>query len=154
MKALAALSIYLGCYDLCKDIVEGWWYQLKWSNEDAIQVFQNITNADSDFSSMIKWLKDAVTKLPQSYGTILLFNALTALRPEEAIQSIKILHNNELDNYLKDNTILEHYKYPSIFIRRTKKPYISIVNQTILAIARQAGDHSYTALRLLIKRLQ
>ena len=109
MKALAALSIYLGCYDLCKDIVEGWWYQLKWSNEDAIQVFQNITNADSDFSSMIKWLKDALTKLPQSYANILLFNALTALRPEEAIQSIKILHNNELDNYLKDNTILEHY---------------------------------------------
>ena len=85
MKALAALSIYLGCYDLWKDIVEGW-YQLKWSNEDAIQVFQNITNANSDFSSMIKWLKDALTKLSQSYGNILLFNALIALRPEEAIR--------------------------------------------------------------------
>jgi hypothetical protein len=71
--------------------------------------------------SMVKWLKDALTNLPQSYGNILLFNALTGLRPEEAIQSIKILHNKESDNYLKDNTVLEHYKYPSIFIRRTKK---------------------------------
>jgi hypothetical protein len=139
----------LGCYDLWKSIIER--HQLKWSNEDAVQVFQNITNADHDFSSMVKWLKDALTKLPQSYGNILLFNALTGLRPEEAIQSIKILHK-ESDNYLKDNTVLEHYKYPSIFIRRTKKAYISIVNDTILGLARQAGDHSYNALRLSIKR--
>ena len=151
MKALAALSKYLGCYDLWKSVIER--YQLKWSNEDAVQVFQNITNADRDFSSMVKWLKDALTKLPQSYGNILLFNALTGLRPEEAIQSIKILHNNkEYDDYLKENSILEHYKYPSIFIRRTKKAYISIVNGTILGLAREAADHSYNALRLLIKR--
>ena len=149
MKALAALSKYLGCYDLWKDIVER--HQLKWSNEDAVQVFQNITNADHDFSSMVKWLKDALTNLPQSYGNILLFNALTGLRPEEAIQSIKILHNKESDNYLKDNTVLEHYKYPSIFIRRTKKAYISIVNGTILGLAKESADHSYNALRLSIK---
>jgi hypothetical protein len=59
---------------------------------------------------MVKWLKDAYSKLPKSYRNILLFNALTELRPEEAIQSIKILHKDE-NNYLKDNAILEHYKY-------------------------------------------
>ena len=150
MKALAALSKYLGCYDLWKSIIER--HQLKWSNKDAVQIFQNITNADHDFSSMVKWLKDALTKLPQPYGNVLLFNALTGLRPEEAIQSIKILHNKESDNYLKENTVLEHYKYPSIFIRRTKKAYISIVNDTILGLAREAADHSYNALRLSIKR--
>jgi hypothetical protein len=80
---------------------------------------------------MIKWLKDAYSKLPKSYGNILLFNAFTGLRPEEAIQSIEILHDNEPDNYLKDKDILEHYKYPSIFIRRTKKAYISVFNETI-----------------------
>jgi hypothetical protein len=150
MKALAALSKYLGCYDLWKSIIER--HQLKWSNEDAIQIFHNITNADHDFSSMVKWLRDALTMLPQSYGNILLFNALTGLRPEEAIQSIKILHNNkESDDYLKDNTVLEHYKYPSIFIRRTKKAYISIVNGTILGLAREAADHGYNSLRLSIK---
>jgi hypothetical protein len=103
MKALAALSKYFGCYDLWKDIIER--YQLKWSKEDAVQVFQNITNVDHDFSSMVKWLKDVYSKLPQSYGNVLLFNALTGLRPEEAIQSIKILHNKESDNYLKDRLI-------------------------------------------------
>ena len=86
MKALAALSKYLGYYDLWKDIIER--YQLKWSNEDAIQVFQKITNVDQDFSSVIKWIKDAYSKLPKSYGNILLFNALTGLTSEEAIQRI------------------------------------------------------------------
>jgi hypothetical protein len=80
-----------------------------------------------------------------------LFNALTGLRPEEAIQSIKILHNQP-DDCIKDNTILEDYKYPSFFIRRTKKAYISIVNETILGLAKQSGDNSYNAIRLLIKR--
>jgi len=69
MKALVALSKYLGCYDLWKDIVER--FQLKWSNEDAVQVFKNITNVEHDFSSMVKWLKNAYSKLPQSYGNIL-----------------------------------------------------------------------------------
>ncbi|HYX56896.1 MAG TPA: hypothetical protein VE818_12130, partial [Nitrososphaeraceae archaeon] len=99
---------------------------------------------------MVKWLKDAYSMLPKSYGNILLFNALTGLRPEEAIQSIKILHS-EPDNYLKDYAILEHYKYPS-FIRRTKKAYISVVNETILDLAKGSGNHSYNALRLSIKR--
>jgi hypothetical protein len=57
MKALASLSKYLGCYDVWKNIIER--YQLKWSNEDAVQIFQNITNLNHDFSSMVKWLKDA-----------------------------------------------------------------------------------------------
>ena len=135
MKALAALSKYLGCYDIWKNIIER--YQLKWSNEDAVQTFHNITNVDHDFTSMVKWLIDAYSKLPQSYGNILLFNALTGLRPEEAIQSIKILHT-EPYNYLKNNAILEHYRYPAIFIRRTKKAYISVVNETILGTAREA----------------
>ena len=35
MKALAALSKYLGCYNKWRDIKEG--YQLKWSNGDSLE---------------------------------------------------------------------------------------------------------------------
>jgi hypothetical protein len=58
-KALAALSKYLGCYDLWKDIVE--LFQLKWSNEDDAYVFHNITNVER-FWFNDKWRKEA----PQS----------------------------------------------------------------------------------------
>ena len=42
---------------------------------------------------------------------------------------------------------LEHFKYPQ-FIRKTKKAYISIVNDQILKIAQNCGEHSYNAVRL------
>jgi intergrase/recombinase len=150
MKALATLSKYIGCYDKWKDIKER--YQLKWSNGDNLETFNNILmNGEQNYTSMIKWLKDTYSKLPSSYSNILLFNALTGLRPEETVQSIKLLHTNK-DVYLKHDTILEHYKYPDVFIRRTKKAYISIVTEPILHIGKESGDHSYNALRLFIKR--
>ena len=150
MKALATLSKYMSCYDKWKNIVQR--YQLKWSNEDSIQTFYDITNIEQDFHSMISWLKDTVTKLPLSYGNILLYNALTGLRPNEACESIRLL-KNELCNYLKEGSrILEHYKYTQIFIRRTKKAYISIVTDSILDVAKESSTSSYNALRLAVKK--
>ena len=151
MKALATLSKYLGCYDLWKDIVQR--YQLKWSTEDSVQTFQNISNPQNDFSSMIEWIKEMHSKLPESYGNILIYDTLTGLRPQEACDSIKLLKNDS-DGYLKkqeDSMTLEHFQYPQ-FIRKTKKAYISIVNDQILDIAKNCGEHSYNAVRLYIKK--
>ena len=39
--------------------------------------------------------------------------------------------------------ILEHFKYPNIFIRRTKKAYISLVNENILEIVEEV-EHTAT----------
>ena len=47
---------------------------------------------------------------------------------------------------------LEHFKYPEIFIRRTKKAYISIVTDSILELAKQSATCGYNALRLAVKR--
>jgi hypothetical protein len=59
----------------------------------------------------------------------------------------------EENNYLrKDLMILEHYKFPDIFIRRTKKAYISVVTDQVLELAKQAIDCGYNALRLAVKR--
>ena len=78
---------------------------------------------------------------------------LTGLRPQEACESIRLLKNDS-DGYLKrqeDSMTLEHFKYPQ-FIRKTKKAYISIVNDQILDIAKYCGEHSYNAVRLYIKK--
>jgi hypothetical protein len=154
MKALATLSKYLGCYDKWKNIVQR--YQLKWSNEDSLKTFENIignNNNKESYNSMIEWLKNCRAKLPPSYANILLFNTLTGLRPDEACKSI-ILLQKEDGNYLrKDLMILEHFKYPEIFIRRTKKAFISIMTDSILELAKQASSNcGYNALRLAVKR--
>ena len=65
MKSLAILSKYLGCYDRWKRIKER--YQLKWSNDDSIQVFQNLTNQESNYSSMLKWLQISCSQIPTHY---------------------------------------------------------------------------------------
>jgi intergrase/recombinase len=82
----------------------------------------------------------------------LLFNTLVGLRPDEACKAIQIIQKEE-DNYVrKDLMILEHYKFPDIFIRRTKKAYITILTDSILDLAKQSANCGYNALRLAVKR--
>jgi intergrase/recombinase len=151
MKSLAILSKYLGCYDRWKEIKER--YQLKWSKDDSILVFQNLTNQENNYSSMLKWLKDTCKQIPAHYANILIHCTLTGLRPSEAFSSINLI-KSDLDNYLdKDKMILEHVKYPDIFIRKTKKAYISVVNDSIIQIAKNTKDKScYNSLRCYFKR--
>ena len=152
MKALAALSKYMGCYDIWRDIKES--YQLKWSNEDVLEAFDDVMmNDKQNHTSMINWLKDVYSKLPSSYGNILLFNTLVGLRPNEACKAIILIQKEENNNYVrKDLMILEHFKFPHIFIRRTKKAYISILTDSILELARQSSNCGYNALRLAVRR--
>jgi len=150
MKSLAILSKYLGCYDRWKQIKER--YQLKWSTDDSIQVFQNLTNQENNYSSMLKWVKNTCLQIPQKYSNIIIYCTLTGLRPTEAFSSINLI-KSDLDNYLdKEKMILEHVKYPKIFIRKTKKAYISMVNESIIQIANDTNQSSYNSLRCYFKR--
>lgn len=51
---------------------------------------------------MLHWLlkDDTVTTLQKSYSNILVYDLLTELRPDEACQSVRLIHN-DLDNYLR-----------------------------------------------------
>ena len=55
MKSLAALSKYLGCYDLWTNIRNN--YQLVWSNGDSLDIFNKIFADKQNYSSMMGWLK-------------------------------------------------------------------------------------------------
>lgn len=99
MKALATLSKYVGYYNQWKDIRER--YQLKWSIGDSLQAFNDIFNSEKNLLFMLHWLKDdTVTTLQKSYSNILVYDPLTELRPDEACQSVRLIHN-DLDNYLR-----------------------------------------------------
>jgi len=77
---------------------------------------------------------------------------LTGLRPTEAFSSINLI-KSDLGNYLnRKKMILEHIKYPEIFIRRTKKAYISIVNESIIELADETTNSNYNSLRCYFKR--
>jgi hypothetical protein len=113
MKALAALSKYLGSYDKWNDIREK--YQLRWSSKAGLETFNDIMMSNEEnYSSMVNWLKES--KLPVQYGNILLFDVLTGLRPDESCKSI-ILLNECQQGYVNEGTmVLEHFKFPQLFI--------------------------------------
>jgi hypothetical protein len=150
MKSLSALAKYTGRYDRWQQIRQR--FQLKWSSGDSLHVFASIFNKQEDIDHMIGWLKNTCSVLPQKYVDVLMFNTLTGLRPSEAYLSIKLIHDN-LESYLNINTnILEHFRFAD-FIRRTKKAYISIVNDRILNMVKLADKHlTYNQLKLQFKR--
>jgi hypothetical protein len=150
MKSLAALSKYLGSYNKWKDIIQR--YQLKWSGDNSLQIFKNMTNPGKDYESMTNWLKYTISRLPTKYGNILLYDTLTGLRPEEACKSIILTHNSLAEYLNKESFVLEHFKYPELFIRKTKAAYISLISEPILNIARHSSNCGYNSLRLAIKR--
>jgi hypothetical protein len=101
---------------------------------------------------MLSWLKNAIAQIPKPYANILIYNTLTGLRPTEACQSIALIQS-DLQNYLnKDKMILEHYKYPEIYIRKSKKAFISIVDNDIIRIGQESANCGYNALRNYLVR--
>jgi Archaeal phage integrase len=150
MEALVCLSKYQGTYNTWKEIKEK--YQLKWTSPDSLEVFQSIFNNEKNYSSMLSWLKNVIAQIPKPYANILIYNALTGLRPAEACQSIAFIQS-DFQNYLKqDKMVLEHYRYPEIYIRNSKKAFISIVDDTIIKIGREAANCGYNALRNYLVR--
>ena len=150
MKSLASLSKYLGIYDKWQEIKKR--YQLKWSQQTGYSTFEKIfNNKDQNFSNMVKWIKDAVNKLPREYGNIILFATLTGLRPDESYKAIDLIKTKPLE-YV-NNDMLMHYKFPKIISTNIKKAYVSIINKDILQIAKDAiSGFTYSSLRKKFQR--
>ncbi len=69
-------------------------------------------------------------------GQIIKFASLVGLRPSDAVESVKLLNAeyNFLTCYNREHQALDHIRFPSVFLRKTKKAYISFVTPDILDI--------------------
>ena len=78
---------------------------------------------------------------------------ITGLRPIEVSKCISIMHSN-LDTYWnREKGILEHYKFPNEFIRELRKVFISLVDKSLIELAKNCPVNvSYNALKLMLKR--
>jgi intergrase/recombinase len=84
----------------------------------------------------LRWLKEALQVLPSDYSNFFLFCTLTGMRASECVEAVKLLHSSSSTYYNPEQKVLQHYRFPDIFIRRTKAVYISVVDEEILAIAK------------------
>lgn len=63
------------------------------------------------------------------------------------------MHSNLDDYWNREKGILEHYKFPNEFIRRTKKVFITVVDKSLIELAKSCPVNiSYNSLKLMLKR--
>ncbi len=134
MCALANLAKFLGLYNGWRQLKQE--HDLRWtrfSPEAQAAVFEEMFyRQDKGFSAMLDWFKDMRKRLSAEYAAYVDFLVLSGLRPDEGCHAINILLRDP-ENYLnKDRMMLEHFRYPGIFIRRTKKAYVSAVTDRLL----------------------
>ena len=155
MSSLSNLSKYLGVYEQWKQTIRN--FGLKWESTSGLEAFLSILN--SNINETETWLKQVIQRLPEEYGTVLVFDALTGLRPNEAIMSCNLIadlsEKNELDNYLdKDLMMLQHFRFPELFLRKSKNAFISFVTPKLLdLVLRTKPKVKYSALDTRIGRL-
>jgi hypothetical protein len=150
MKALANLAKYTGMYEEWNKLRRQ--HQLKWSSTNTLDVFERIINSGTSYDNMLKYVKQVLAILPRSHANVVIYGTLTGLRPIEACKSVQLIHT-DLSNYLNsDLFILEHFKWNDIFIRRTKKSFISVMTERLLQIAKTADPQSYTSIYVYLHK--
>ena len=155
MKALATLSKYLGIYDKWNLLIKK--FDLKWSQRNSLDTFKKIFNSEENIDQYLNWIKNLVNNKEISSGhrNLIIFCALTGLRATEAIESIRILKDKEKRARYHDSAknIIKHYEFSDIFIRRTKKAFVSVVNDEILHLALSAYSGNYSSLQSSFRRM-
>jgi len=155
MSGLANLSKYLGCYDYWKTLVKN--AGLRWEKKVSLDIVLDIMN--TNLQDCWIWLTQVLEKIPREYGCVLVFTALTGLRPSEAANSVDLISNlyetGRLDDYLNPELLmLEHFRYRDLFLRRFKNAYISFITPELLRLVTTCKPKiKYSALDTKINRL-
>jgi hypothetical protein len=135
MKALSALARFTGRQDTWRAIRQQ--YGLQWSTgTEKLDAFTRFFDDTKDLDTMLQWLREALRVLPTNYANFYLFCTLTGLRASECVEAVRLLNSVTSNRYYNpEEKVLQHYRFPELFIRRTKAVYISIVDKEILGIA-------------------
>ena len=157
MKALSALAKYLGIYQECKRLIKS--YGLKWGGKSADDIIIDRLTKVEDPGEVYEWIRQVKQARPD-LTDFMDFIATTGLRFIEAVNSynliIELAREGKLyeEYYNVKNETLEHYKFKDIFIRRSKKAFISFVPGSF--IKKISGNYplksNYSVQQLICKR--
>ena len=156
MKALTALSKYLGCYEQWKNTIKQ--YNLKWTTGDeSIASLERFFNPNLTLESMLSRVKEMIRVLPATMAAIIRFAVLTGLRPSESCESVRLINvcqNFDTHYYNSDQQCLEHFRFPDIFLRATKKAYLSYLSSDNYQRIASLGSRTptWSAIRMACRR--
>jgi hypothetical protein len=152
IKALIMLSKFLGTYTQFKDRLDQ--HGLKMYRTNGLTAFLRILNANN--KDTLQWLNQTMPSLRDNERVFAKFLKLSGLRVTEGITSfnlcIKLASEGRLKEYYdSDLRVLCHFKFPKIFIRRSKACYITFIKPQLLEEICSSSPVSYASIR---KRLE
>jgi hypothetical protein len=145
LKGLSALAKFSGVYTDFRELVRT--YGLKWSmNNDDVILARLARKCNTN--ELVGWIKTIKNRIPVS-SLFMDFITVTGLRFDEAINSYNMVAKGNREYYNPEQQLLEHFRFRQVFIRRTKKVFISFVPKDL--IARIESPLTYDTIK---KRLQ
>jgi len=154
MASLANLSKFLGLYKAWKDIIEN--TGLKWSSGQSEDIIIKRFTKTQNSEDIINWVRSLKGDIPK-ISSFLDFMAITGIRFVEAINSYNLIidlnrggHLNEY--YNRDRELLEHFKFKDLFLRRSKKVFISFISEDPLSEVVESPRLTKTAIENRVKR--
>jgi intergrase/recombinase len=154
MKALSALSKFLGMYEEFKRLIKA--YGLKWQSVNVDDLIISRLTRTERSKDVIEWIRRVKEKLPR-LGVFLDFVLSSGLRYEESIKAFNLIidlsKEDMLGNYYNAETeFLEHFHFKKLFIRRTKKAFVSFVPRRLVERVGKQEKLSQTQINKLIQR--
>jgi hypothetical protein len=159
MKALSAYAKFSGCYERYKRLIKE--FGLKWSiNNDDVIIARLIKyeSTPGTANDLFQWIENVKRKIP-ALNVFMDFVVATGLRFDEAINSYKLIvdlsRKGKLGEYYNsERSVLEHFRFKEIFIRRTKKTFMSFVSKELINSVQSSGlDITQDVVRMRMQRL-
>ena len=150
LAGLSNLSKFLGCYGRFKMLKE--LSGVSWGRVESFEVFNRIYNNNS--GDVVNWVLKMKEKLPFKFYFPIVFQALTGVRPQEAVISLNLIVEKGLDGYFNlELSTLEHFRFPELFLRKTKNLFISFITPKLLDYLKNWNKQvSWDAFRCKLKR--
>jgi intergrase/recombinase len=152
IKALIMLSKFLGTYTEFKARMNE--HGVKMYRTNGLTAFLRILNANN--KDTLQWFNQILPHLRDNERVFTKFLKLSGLRVSEGIASfnlcIRLANQGRIGEYYdSDLNVLCHFKYPKLFVRRSKACYISFIKPQLLKEICGSQPVSYASIR---KRLE
>ncbi len=154
LRALSALAKFLGAYDDFKALVRN--YGVKWTGKRSEDLIIKRLVKATNCNELAEWVKDVKKALPK-LSCFIDFMLVSGLRFEEAIQAwnliIDLAKQGRLSEYYNaENQALEHFRFRELFIRRTKKAFISFIPESLVRKIASCDKVSRDSINCKLKR--
>ena len=129
LASLSNLAKFLGIYEDFKKLVKN--YGLKWSGGKAEDYLISRMARTENNGSVLEWVRLVKAELPR-LSVFMDFMVFSGLRLREALNSynliIDLARAGRLSEYYNfENEALEHYRFKSLFMRRSKKVFVTFL---------------------------